>query len=264
MATRTVPGLILEQIRLGELDEDRRRRIEDEMGAEALQEAINRLEQSDSEILRDYPAESVAAQIMQRASATGARQERVVAFPARARRRILIPLAAAAAIALVAFVGIRGFAPTTTPGTTAEEVTRVKGQPYLLIYRDASGKPELVTEDDTLKESDRIQIKYVAAGSLYGAILSIDGRGAVTLHYPPFEGAEPRLEPNTAIALEHSYVLDDAPKFERFFFVTADAAFAVSTVLESAAALGGAADSRVLQLPEGIKQTSVLLMKEGQ
>jgi hypothetical protein len=55
-------------------------------------------------------------------------------------------------------------------------------------------------------------------------IASIDGAGVVTLHYPANADA-PALA--TALAqkptsLPQAYVLDDAPQFERFFFITSE------------------------------------------
>lgn len=66
-------------------------------------------------------------------------------------------------------------------------------------------------------------MSYVAAGRAHGVIVSIDGRGQVTLHFPADAGAPTALESGRAVPLSHSYELDDAPLFERFMFVTAEA-----------------------------------------
>src|SRR5262249_16204658 len=63
-----------------------------------------------------------------------------------------------------------------------------------------------------------------AGGHGYGVIASVDGAGAVTLHFPFSEDAPPQA---TAVArdtttLPHAYALDDAPRFERFFFLIAN------------------------------------------
>jgi len=260
MRRQTVPQLFVEQMYLGEIGDHRKQRIVAEMGEESVRAAMLGLEESNREILQASPPEVVVKQILARATRTGP-----IPIPFRRTagpRRFLIPLAAAAAMALAVIVGLRVFQPTF-PGVTIQDTTRVKGEPYLLIYRDTADSPELVGEDDTLRESDRIQIKYVAAGDEYGAIVSVDGRGGVVLHYPADAGSAPRLDPREAVALEHSYVLDDAPRFERFFFVTSDSEFSVASVMAAAAALAqGGADTRPLDLPPQMRQTWVLLKKE--
>ena len=51
-------------------------------------------------------------------------------------------------------------------------------------------------------------------------LVSIDGRGVATLHFP--DDVDPTaLAHGGAMALDHSYELDDAPGFERFLRVTA-------------------------------------------
>ncbi len=260
MRRQTVPQLLMEQMYLGEIGDHRKQRIIAEMGEESVRAAMSRLEESNREILQASPPEVVVKQILARVTLTGP-----IPIPFRrtaTRRRLLIPLAAAAAMALAVIVGLRVFQPTA-PGVTIQDTTRIKGEPYLLIYRDTLDSPELVGENDILRESDRIQIKYVAGGDEYGAIVSVDGRGGVVLHYPADPASAPHLDPREAVALEHSYVLDDAPGFERFFFVTSDSEFSVASVMAAAAALArGGADTRPLDLPPQMRQASVLLKKE--
>ena len=61
--------------------------------------------------------------------------------------------------------------------------------------------------------------------------------------------------------LAASYELDDAPGFERFVLVTADAPFAVATVLRGRAPAAAQPDGR-LDLPESMDQFSFVLRKE--
>ena len=46
-------------------------------------------------------------------------------------------------------------------------------------------------------------------------IVSYDGRGVVTLHYPNVARASAELRAGGAVPLDHSFELDDAPLFER-------------------------------------------------
>ena len=138
----------------------------------------------------------------------------------------------------------------------------MKGAPELLVYREDSRSAELLRDGAAAGEGDVVQIKYVAAGRKFGAIVSIDGRGAVTLHYPETAGGSTQLESGATAALHYAYQLDDAPGFERFFFVTAPRQFATSVVMDSARRLArGAARTGSLALPAGFEQASVLLTK---
>jgi hypothetical protein len=111
-----------------------------------------------------------------------------------------------------------------------------------------------------------VQVAYVAAGRTHGVILSVDGRGAVTLHAPEAGGEPVALAPSGTHSLPRAYELDDAPHFERFFFITADASFALEPVLASARTLAGRPDARTapLSLPQGLTQVSFTLEKRGE
>ena len=108
-----------------------------------------------------------------------------------------------------------------------------------------------------------LQLGYVSAGRRYGAVLSVDGRGSVTLHFPESPAGSPELKGGT-VSLPSAYELDDAPAFERFFFVTSDAPFDVGTVMESARQLAREPERAryaPLSLPEPLSQTSITLDK---
>jgi hypothetical protein len=186
------------------------------------------------------------------------------------RARPWLPLAfsvMAAACVLIAFL----------PGLVRDDErdgrdTRVKGlPPTLAVYRHQGREVERLADGAVARPGDEIQLGYSAAGRTYGAILSIDGRGAVTLHFPDRPdgaAAELRLaQPNAnaigPVPLARALALDDAPEFERFFFVTSRRPFALGAVLSAAEALthDSNAVAQPLRLPSGLEQTSVLLRK---
>ena len=123
----------------------------------------------------------------------------------------------------------------------------------ITIYLRAEGAATRLTEEVPVRENDLLQLAYNAAGQQFGAILSIDGRRVVTLHHP--------YEP----ALDYSYRLDDAPGFERFFFLSSDTLFSIDQVVSAAETLagsnGGGRTGR-LELPDSVDQYSVVLTKE--
>jgi hypothetical protein len=151
-----------------------------------------------------------------------------------------------------------------TQGATPNESTRPKGNPRLLAFRHVGEQVEQLKQDATVRAGDVIQLRYNSAGQSYGVIASVDGAGVVTLHYPLRDDAPPQA---TAMAekaaLPNAYSLDDAPRFERFFFVTASGPIDVQRTLAALRALGQRTDSEtaLLELPEGMRQSSLRLRK---
>jgi len=64
-------------------------------------------------------------------------------------------------------------------------------------------------------------------------------------------------------ALPHAYALDDAPRFERFFFITANDPLDVRQTLAALRMLAHREDSATagLELPSGLRQWSLRLRK---
>jgi len=95
-------------------------------------------------------------------------------------------------------------------------------------------------------------------------LLSIDGRGHVTLHSPDAgETMATRLSGKGEVRLPSAYELDDAPAFERFFLVRAATPFSIATALDAARALAAQPSARKqsLALPPGFEQISLALDK---
>lgn len=167
-------------------------------------------------------------------------------------------------------------APVSDPSDThartrAREVTSVaavrdKGLfPHLFVVRKGPRALEWLTDGADVATGDRVQVGYVAAGHTRGVIVSIDGRGQVTVHHPPAPDLPPRLSPRGRQPLAFSFELDDARAFERFVFVAAaDDTLTPERVLAAArkvaARRSNAATAR-LPLPSAWHQSSVLLRK---
>jgi hypothetical protein len=174
-------------------------------------------------------------------------------------RRLAVAFAAAvpALGALLLWVLAR---PVTPPD---DEGTRIKGlQPQLLVHRKTPDGADPLTDGAQVHPGDVLQLSYVAAGRAYGAVVSIDAAGVVTLHLPEHEGPALRLTGSGAHVLPHAYALDDAPGWERFFLVTSDQPFDASRVLDAARALG-AARKQPLGLPAFLSQTSFTVEKRA-
>jgi len=234
-----VPDWQLERMRQGEIPRD-----------ESAAGRLEALERSDREILEAHPPAKVAAEV----------RRRMEKAP-RPWRPMLWLVPAAAALAVVA-IG-RGPERAGEP----EEITREKGMlaPHLVVHRRAGGGAERMSDHQTARPGDVLQLSYVAAGRSYGVILSLDGRGQVTLHLPPQASAPAPLAVQGTVPLPEAYELDDAPAFERFVFVTSRVPFDAGDVVDAARTVArDAAEAREKPLPlaPGMEQSSLLLEKK--
>ena len=135
--------------------------------------------------------------------------------------------------------------------------------PALAVYRKTNTGSETLNDGAIAHRGDLIRLGYRAAGKPYGVILSIDGRGAVTMHLPPNGEQAASLQNEPTVLLDKAYELDDAPRWERFYFVTGETSFLVQPVMD--AARRAASSSRPqpkLELPKGLEQSIFLLQKE--
>jgi hypothetical protein len=161
-----------------------------------------------------------------------------------------------------------GSAPATAkrPGDTSGD--RIKGlRPSLTLFRKTPSGSEVLADGDGARPGDVVRVGYNASGRRYGVIVSLDGRGSVTRHLPAQGRSSAALEPGDVVLLAQAYELDDAPAWERFFFVTADEPFDVAAVEDAArrAAASRAESASAplsLGLPKPLEEWSFLLTKE--
>lgn len=269
--------LVLEKYLLGELGEDENRKLEDRLERDpAVKKALEDMERSNREFFSRFPPERVVPDILARcAGKTIPSRENIPPRPRRARKRMfyLAPAAAAAAALVLLLVldprpgGKSGFVGIdTTPDTTI-----IKGlsavdlnKTQLFVFRRRGEQAELMKDGQSAAEGDLLQLAYVSGAEPYGLILSLDGRGEVTRHFPLAPGRPSRLEIKAKVLLPMAVELDDAPHFERFFFVTSLRPIDEDEVLRLASEL--ASDPRragrdALALPEGLNQSSLIIYK---
>jgi hypothetical protein len=257
---KKTPDWLLERLALGELDEaaaaDVRRRLAAE-GRDADAE-LAALAASSREILEAHPPARVAAALRVRAAEARPARTWLVALP--------LVLAGAAAIGLVARPSTRGGAPRSV-GDVAFENTEIKGTSELHVYRHRASGDERLSDGARATTGDLLQLAYRAPTDAFGTLISIDGRGHVTVHWPePGADGPARLSPKGEVRLPSAYELDDAPAFERFIFVSAAAPFDMKTVIDAAEALAtrpADARARRLALPANLNQLSLALDKNS-
>ncbi|QSQ15085.1 ActD protein [Myxococcus landrumensis] len=265
----TTPDWLLERIALGELPEDSlaaaRAKLELESHGPSR---LARLEADSRETLTRHPPEAVAREV--------ARRRRTASLVADAARQpesqgwhglsLSVPVAASLVLLLLSVQPDMALEP---PGLTPArvelmETVGIKGTARLLVYRQDEGTVELLMDRARAQRGDLLQLSYLSGGRRHGVVVSVDGRGAVTLHHPTALMGSTSLEGGDAVSLTHSYELDDAPGFERFFFVTSDSPVDVGAVLQAARLLArhpSEASIRPLPLPRTLAQTSFTLEK---
>lgn len=250
MTTREVSDWQLERYRLGELEGAESAHVEAELCRDrATHERLERLRADDERILREHPPRAVGAALRERLSAADRPRT-----PPRQGRALAAWLGTAAAVLVAA---------TLLVGRVPRPATRLKGlEPGLLVFRQGTQGADRLAPGAYVRAADVVQVAYQAAGKRYGVIVSLDGRGRVTRHLPRAGAEAAALRSGAPVPLPDAYRLDDAPAFERFFFVTSEAPFAVEDVARAARRLGSSAASSPLALPSGLGQSSFELRKE--
>jgi hypothetical protein len=117
------------------------------------------------------------------------------------------------------------------------------------------------------KARDLLQLAYIAAKESHGVILSIDGNGNVTLHFPDKKNHPTSLEQDKKILLPNAIELDNAPGFERFFFITSGVEINAAEILRKAGTLANNPDRAKkdnMALPESLNQYSIIIIKGEQ
>ncbi len=269
----------LERYVLGELPPEGAREVERAAAADVrVRAALDGIASSNRDILALYPPAAFKAGLLARVKdAEGLTPDREPrrSFPALGlswRRALAVATASAALVlaVIVAVPWIKGRVGAIASGPGVESAV-VKGdagldltKTQLLVYRKHGDQAEILADGEEAEAGALLQLAYVADAEPYGVILSIDGRGGVTRHFPAEQGGSTLLSLNKKSLLPNAVELDDAPLFERFFLVTSNAAVDVSGVLAKAAALARnpvRAKHAALDLPAGLSQRSILILK---
>ena len=271
-----IPDLFIEKLLLGELPQGTKERL---LKDPDVQRRLEELKAENRRILEEYPPEEMAkairnrSRLSQQSEAAEAARVRPVGGGAPPRRlnwfgaplRRLVPAASFALLVLVGGLLLITRGPQLfAPQGQGEEIRLKGGAPHLNVYMQTVAGVRLLDEGDRVSGGTTLQVGYVSGANKYGVIISIDGRGAVTLHFPLSAVTGQSLEGQGEVLLPFAYTLDDAPDFERFFFVVSGRPFSVETVLEAAEELAEkpeTAKSQSLNLPRRLEQSSILLLK---
>lgn len=202
--------------------------------APEAREAIAEIERSNAEILAAYPASAMRRAVEEKLASKGARETRGRIIPFGRRGSVAGLAAAACCVLAVSFLSINTLiarnsaAPGGTVSGTVAVADRVKGSgPRIFAYLKEEKGPRLLAPETRVAAGDTVQISYVSGGDQFGAIVSVDGTGNVTQHFPESGDRSGELSQTGEIPLDYSYRLDDAPRFERFFLVSGKSDFSM-------------------------------------
>ena len=229
-----VPDWLLERLAAGELPQNQAVKLRERLQARGEEHLLTALATSNVEILATQPPEQIVAEVKRRAAMSTGRAE-----AAAARMRPLWALSAVTAcvagLAVMLVVRNHGAGIQPALDEVQPEIIGVKGdlKPTLRIYRKTLSGSELLRTHASVHRGDTLQIRYVAAGKRFGVIASVDARGQLTFHLPESPGTAVALERDGERALSHAYELDDSPGFERFLFVTSDALFSTTEIVQA-------------------------------
>ena len=239
-----IPDWKLERFLTGDLPEEEMNKLRElEANDAVFANRVKMLREDNKAILSKLPFETLAANL-----GTGAAGNAAKIAAKNAGRFTLVKFAAAAmfvfAIALVAFFAQRetsvmnervGSDVATVNGSQNTQValaenesdTRIKGlDARMEVWKKTSAGIVQLNDLDSVGEGDEIQLRYAVPEKCFGLLFSMDGNGALTLHMG--DGVKAiELAPGKMNSLPFAYKLDDAPYFEKFFFVTSPKEFAV-------------------------------------
>lgn len=273
MKHKEINTWVLERYILNELPDSRIKEIDRQLKEDpSLKREFERLENSNKDILHRYPPASIVPEILSQYNyeIEKKKRERVTRTRPVFFRRLAYASPAFAIVLILLFTLFPFQKENIGPiePTPPTDVTRPKGpeltEPNLIVYRKGDSEPEKLKNGVKAKAGDLLQIAYAAAKEKYGVILSVDGNGTVTLHYPERKDQSTVLKKGTNVLLGNSYELDNAPGFERFFFITSMSEIDVADVLQKAKRLAHdfkRAKTNNIELVGPFKQTSVLISK---
>lgn len=247
--------LELERYLLRELPAEMQRHLADRLEADpALRARVAALGRSDAELGPAWSA-ALARDVRARLRSRQAAPLRRFAVPSRL-------LVVAAASALLALQG--PLLPRTDGLRPDGDLVTLKGsRPRLALFRKTISGSEALEQGALARKGDWIRVGYRAAGRHYGMILSVDGRGAVTWHLPLGGGAAVPLASSETTLLDGAYELDDAPGFERFYFVTAEQPFDSEAALFLARSQGAGVEGSAEPHLRGLDRSVFALRKEA-
>jgi hypothetical protein len=238
----------LEKILRGELDP---KDIVPKEGMRDLERELETMRKHEELLFRERSPHLISTRIME-----NRRREPISIFPRIFKSKPVFALAGS----LVFFCVFLPLVIFESPVHQPKNLVRIKGaQSQFWIYRETKLGSEMLKSGDTVRAGDNLQIQYYSVEGRYGFIYSKDGRGQITRHFPSVGDSATPLHKGEHYLFQ-SYALDDAPDFEKFFFVSSGSVFELSGILDK---MGGAGDTCRIDTSKYKIQVIQLLKKAG-
>ncbi|MBQ3716693.1 MAG: hypothetical protein II892_14125 [Fibrobacter sp.] len=227
-----VPDWKLERYLTGDLPDEEMRKIRNlEISDEVFAGRVRMFREDSRAILRKMPFETLSAQLEKVSSQANGR---------KLAGSNIIKFAVAAALVLsvvtVALFSQKEITPSGMEQGAGTDVamlmdsgnsTRIKGMDSRMeAWKKTDGGIAKLEDMSDVREGDEIQLRYSVPQKCYGLLFSMDGNGAITMHMGDGDKAI-ALEPGKMVTLPYAYKLDDAPQFEKFFFLVSDTLFSI-------------------------------------
>lgn len=252
-----IPDWKLEKYLTGDLPAEEMREIREmEATDEIFAGRVKMLREDNAAILKKLPFEKLSEKIAMLPGRSNAGAGNTVRVNFK-----LVKLAAAAALVLavvtVALFSQRSLSEQNTQlmevamaDVSGDDGVRIKGMDARMEVWKKTGDSAVQMENlGEAHEGDEIQLRYAVAEKCFGLLFSMDGNGTITMHMG-HENRAVELEPGKMTTLPFAYKLDNAPKFEKFFFLTSKNEFELNA---------GDIDASLKQ--DGVKTVSLTLRK---
>ncbi len=211
-------NLKMEQYMLDELTPEEKRAIESKP---ETSEHIDFIVKSNEKFFKKFDIKKLAKETEEELL----NEKKIIKFPTKT----ITTLIAAAAC----FIITLNILPNFKTDNDFEEIIYLKGSEKINIYLKEGDQVDRLSNLDKVYEGDQLQITYQAK-SQYGIIFSLDGLKNVTFHYPEKLYNSTSLDIGKEVTLPTSYILDNAPHFEKFYMITSDKSFDFNFVKEAA------------------------------
>ena len=231
--SKSVSAFMLERYRIGEVKPSEKLLVDEALAKDsAIADELRQLEYADNDFWKRFPPELFMAKIQ----GNNIKKDSNIRYFKPMPQAVWF--ACAAALALMVFLPVY----LTRSPFHADTTDRIKGPAVklnaeLCVFLDGNGKSIMLGDRAVIHEGSTIQLAYRVANSSkqkYGMIFSVDGRAAVTLHYPHRSGQSTQLISGDLIPLNEAYTLDDAPGYEIFYFLIADKPIEVRNIMYAA------------------------------
>lgn len=229
---KNIPDVILERYLLDELPVNIKDHIADLLQVDPrLGQRLEQMRCSNDLLLQRFPLKRYSGRILQRVGVVRTpfgnwlRSHRIVFKPALAGVSAILILLVAGGVLLM-----QPKLPQSDVLPKGDTKPMTGFQLHVFCLRGRYLQP--LDDGARVKPGASLQLAYSTRDKLYGVLVSFDGRGQITLHFPERQDMTTLLTQGRQWPLPHSYELDQVADFERFILVTSRQEISAADVLE--------------------------------